>query len=261
MKLNHTALYCKGWYKTREGGVKTMWMDMAHCIHADGWSPLTKGDVANWCLIRLDEMRNDKNFNKTNMIDLYHFISEMISNKNRAKNFYNEELDMYDLIILTYRNVIMGCNFDCFTETVKPNPDVLPVNLQPAWYSERECKLYPAMMMCDYMKDVERLLPNAKDDVDTFYSFEHVESAIRIKNWKDVVVINGSDNLNECFEKKVTGYELKRKMLNEKDQYGDEVYIDMNIYNYVADFDDDTVYTCRFKQGDYDIKLMSVTIK
>ena len=64
MKLNHTALYCKGWYKAREGGIKTMWMDMAHCIHADGWSPYTKEDVANWCLIRLDKMRKDKNFNK-----------------------------------------------------------------------------------------------------------------------------------------------------------------------------------------------------
>ena len=82
MKLNHTALYCKGWYKAREGGIKTMWMDMAHCIHADGWSPQTKEDVANWCLIRLDEMRNDKKFNKTNMIDLHHFINDMIINKN-----------------------------------------------------------------------------------------------------------------------------------------------------------------------------------
>ena len=261
MKLNHTALYCKDWYKTREGGVKTMWMDMAHCIHADGWCPQTKEDVANWCLIRLDEMRKDNKFNRTNMIDLHHFINEMIINKNRSKNFYNEELDMYDLIILNYRNIIMECNGDCFTERVKPNPDVLPLNLRPAWYSEWECKLYPSMMMCDYMKDVERLLPDAKDELDTFYDFENVEAFIRIKNWKDVVVINGSDNLNECFEKKVKGYELKRKMLNDKDQDGYNVYIDMNIYNSVTDFDDDAVYTCRFKQGEFEIKLMSVTIK
>jgi len=258
MKLNHTALYCKGWYKKREGGVKTKWMDMAHCIHADGWSPQTKEDVANWCLIRLDEMRNDKKFNRTNMIDLYSFINEMI----RAKNFYNEELDMYDLIILSYRNIIMECDIDCFTERVKPNPNVLPVNLHPAWYSVMECKLYPAMMMCDYIKDVERLLPDAKDELDNIYNFESVESFIRIKNWKDVLVINGSDNLNDCFEKKVAGYELKRKMLDERDQDGDNVYITMNIYNNVTDFDDDTIYTCRFKQCDFDdIKLMSVTIK
>jgi hypothetical protein len=261
MKLNHTALYCKGWYKTREGGIKTMWMDMAHCIHADGYRPQTKKDVANWCLIRLDEMRNDKKFNRTNMIDLHHFINEMISNKNTAKNLYNDELDMYDLIILNYRNIIMECDGNCFTEIVKPNQDVLPVNLQHAWYSKMQCKLYPAMMMCDYMEDVERLLPGAKDELDYFYNFENVESYIKIKNWKDVVVINGSDNLNECFEKKVTGYELKRKMLTEKDQNGDDVYIDMNIYNSVTDFDDDTVYTCRFKQGEFEIKLMSVTVK
>ena len=261
MKLNHTALYCKGWYKTREGGIKTMWMDMAHCIHADGYRPQTKKDVANWCLIRLDEMRNDKKFNRTNMIDLHHFINEMISNKNTAKNLYNDELDIYDLIILNYRNIIMVCDGDCFTEKVKPNPNVLPVNLQPAWYSERDCKLYSTMMMCDYMKDVERLLPDAKDELDNFYDFENVEAFIYIKNWKDVVVINGSDNLNECFEKKVTGYELKRNMFDELDQYGYNVYIDMNIYNSVTDFDDDAVYTCRFKQGEFDVKLMSVTIK
>ena len=261
MKLNHTALYCKGWYKTREGGVKTMWMDMAHCIHADGWSPYTKEDVANWCLIRLDEMRKDKKFNKTNMIDLHRFINEMIRNKNMVKNFYNEELDWYDLIILNYKNIIMECDGDCFTESVKPTPDVLPVNLHPAWYSKWERKLYPAMMMCEYMEDVERLLPDAKDKIYPFYNFEKVEAFIKINNWKDVVVINGSDNLNECFEKKVTGYELKRNMLNEKDQDGNNVYIDMNIYNNVTDFDDDTVYTCRFKQCEFEIKLMSVTIK
>ena len=261
MKLNHTALYCKGWYKKREGGIKTMWMDMAHCIHADGWSPYTKEDVANWCLIRLDEMRKDKKFNKTNMIDLHRFINEMICNKNVAKNFYNEELDWYDLIILNYKNIIMECDGDCFTESVKPTPDVLPVNLHPAWYSEWECKLYPAMMMFEYMEDVKRLLPDANDKIYQSYNFENVEAFIKINNWKDVVVINGSDNLNECFEKKVTGYELKRNMLNDKDQDGDNVYIDMNIYNNVTDFDDDTVYTCRFKQGEFDIKLMSVTIK
>jgi hypothetical protein len=111
------------------------------------------------------------------------------------------------------------------------------------------------------MKDVERLLPDAKDELDHFYNFENVEAFIKINNWKDVVVINGSDNLNECFEKKVTGYELKRKMLTEKDQDCNNVYIDMNIYNSVTDFDDDTVYTCRFKQGEFEIKLMSVTIK
>ena len=250
MKFNNVVLYCKGWYKAREGGIKTMWMDMAHCIHADGWSPYTKEDVANWCLIRLDEMRKDKKFNKTNMIDLHRFINEMIRNKNMVKNFYNEELDWYDLIILNYKNIIMECDGDCFTESVKPTPDVLPVNLHPAWYSEWERKLYPAMMMCEYMEDVERLLPDAKDKIYPFYNFENVEAFIKINNWKDVVVINGSDNLNECFEKKVTGYELKRN-----------VHIDLNIYNSVTDFDDDTLYTCRFKQGEFEIKLMSVTIK
>jgi hypothetical protein len=155
----------------------------------------------------------------------------------------------------------MECDCDCFTERVKPNPDVLPVNLHPAWYSERECKLYPAMMMCDYMKDVERLLPDAKDELDTFYDFENVEAFLNIPNWEDVRVINGSDNLNDCFELNVTGFELKQKMLNSKDENGENVYIDWNIYKGVKNFDSERTYTCRFKKDEYNIiKLMSVKI-
>ena len=38
MRFGNVALYCKGWYKHRDGSVKNMWMDMLHCINADGWS-------------------------------------------------------------------------------------------------------------------------------------------------------------------------------------------------------------------------------
>jgi len=259
MTLNHTALYCKGWYKTREGGVKTMWMDMAHCIHADGWCPQTKEDVANWCLYRLDEMRKDKHFHYDFKIDLYHFFKNIFDNQRRAKDWYNEELDMYDLIILNYRDIVLECDMDCFTEAVMPDPDVLPVRLDPAYYSEREEKLYPAMMMCDYMDNVKRILPDAKKQELKYYNFENVEAFLRIHNWEDVRVINGSDNLNDCFEITVTGFELKQKMLNQKDENGENVYLDLNIYNSVKNFDMDRSYVCRFKKEEYNvIKIMSV---
>ena len=37
MRFGNVALYCKGWYQHRSNSVKTMWMDMLHCINADGW--------------------------------------------------------------------------------------------------------------------------------------------------------------------------------------------------------------------------------
>ena len=261
MKLNHSELYCKNWYQSRDGGVRTMWIDLAHCIHADGWCPQTKEDVANWCLSRLDEMRNDKHFHYGSKLNLYRFFNNIFDNQRRAKDWYNEELDMYDLIILNYRDIVMECDNDCFTEYVIPDPDVLPVRLDPTYYSEREEKLYPAMMMCDYMDNVKRILPDAKKKELKYYDFENVEAFLHIPNWEDVRVINGSDNLNDCFELNVTGFELKQKMLNSKDENEENVYIDWNIYKGVKNFDAERTYTCRFKKDDYNIiKLMSVKI-
>jgi hypothetical protein len=255
MKLDNSVLYCKGWYKTREGGVRTMWIDLAHCIHADGWSPQTKADVANWCLHRLDELRDDELFKYKSKINLYSFFLEMNDNQRRAKDFYNEYLDMYDLIILNYRNIISECDRDCFTERIKPSPEVLPVNLHPAFYSEYEGKYYNAEMMCDYQKKIDEYFPDAKEnDLKWYVGFEWVEAFLHIDNWEDVLVITGSDNLNDCKEIYLTGSELKEGVTADG-----ETPIDLNIYSHVKNFFDAQVYTCRVKDDGYGCyKLMSV---
>lgn len=257
MKLNNTALYCKGWYHQREGGVRTMWIDLAHCIHADGWSPQTKEDVANWCLHRLDALRKDELFKYEFKLDLSNFFKEIIDNKRCARDFYNEELDMYDLIILNYRNIISECDKECFTERIKPSSEVLPVNLHDAFYSKYEGKYYPAEMMCDYQKRVEEYFTDAKEnDLKWHISFEWIETFLHIDNWEDVLVINGSDNLNECKEIYLTGLDLKNGFTTEYDQ---DIPIDLNIYSHVKNFYKTQVYTCRIKDDGYGCyKLMSV---
>lgn len=250
MVFNNVVLYCKGWYKSR-GSVKTMWIDLGHCIHADGWCPQTKQDVAYWCLHRLDELRNDPKFKHDYQIDLSYFIKDMIDNKRRAKDFYNEDLDEYDLICLNFRNIISEIDKDCFSSHIKPSNDVLPVNLRPAWYYEMENKYYPAQMMCDYMDNINKYFPDAKDqDLDMqHYSFENVEAFLKITDYHDVYVINGSDNLYDCWEITMTGKELNRK---ETYQINGCRWIDLNIYKSVRNFEDDKKYIVRYTIDEYD---------
>lgn len=253
--MNNVALYCKNWYKTRDGGVKTMWMDLAHCINADGWCPQTKKDVAFWCLDALDELRGDKLFKRESKLGLYSFFSEMDKTKRLHNMFNKDELDMYDLIILNFRDIIFGCDNECFDEYTKPSPEVLPLNFSPAYYSNFS-KLYrPAEMMCDYMKKVDNIFPDAKDNSLTYYpGFELVESNLHIDNWEDVLVINGSDNLNDCKEIYLTGLDL-----NDGVTADGEHAIDLNIYSHVKNFLNTQVYTCRVKPDGYNgYKLMSV---
>jgi hypothetical protein len=252
MKFNNVVYYCKGWYQSR-GSVKTMWIDLGHCIHADGWCPQTKEDVAFWCLDRLDELRKDKKFTQDFKIDLSHFLGDMLDNKRRAKDWYNEELDYYDLICLNFRNIISEMHKTMLTEHIKPSPDVLPVNLHPAWYSERENKLYPAQMMCDFMDKVNEFFPDAKDQDLKYYNFENVEAFLKITDYHDVYVINGSDNLYDCWEIKLTGKELNRK---ETDKINGCRWIDRNIYNSVTNFENDKTYIVRYTIDEFDTIIL-----
>ena len=45
MEFDNVALYCKGWYKMRDGSVNNMWMDLLHYINFDGLSLWSKDDV------------------------------------------------------------------------------------------------------------------------------------------------------------------------------------------------------------------------
>ena len=234
MKLNNVVLYCKGWYKQREGGARTMWMDMAHCIDADGWTMWTEHEVAEWCLFRLDEMRNDPLFKNKRKLDFYDFIKEVQENIRRANWYYNEDISMDTAIILTYRGIVSNCDNSCFDCGVKPNSNVLPLNYAEAWYDDgrysHEPKLYPAEMDCDYQKKVNEYFPNYNEQDIEIDRFESVEKQLNIKNINDVVVRVGTDNLIDCVELTVTGEQLKECELN------DDYVIDRNIY-YNVDID------------------------
>ena len=242
MKMNNVVLYCKGWYKTREGGARTMWMDMAHCIDADGWTMWNEHEVANWCLFRLDDMRDDPLFKDKNQLDLYYFIKEVNDNIRRAKLYHNEEISMDTAIILTYRGIVSNCDNSCFNWGVKPNSNVLPLHYAEAWYDDgrysKNPKLYPAEMDCDYKKKVNEYFPDYKEQDIEFDRFESVEKQLNIKNINDVVVRVGTDSLIDCVELTVTGEQLKESALNVYD------VIDMNIYNNV-NIDPDKNYIIR----------------
>ena len=67
-----------------------MWMDFVHTIDADGWTMLTKQDVVDWCLFRLDDLRKDKLFKYTHMLDFYNFFNECKDIIRRDEWHYNE---------------------------------------------------------------------------------------------------------------------------------------------------------------------------
>jgi len=233
MKLNNVVLYCKGWYKKREGGSRTMWMDMAHCIDADGWSMWTEHDVAKWCLFRLDDMRNDPLFKNKNQLELYYFIKEVQDNIRCAKFYYNEDISMDTAIILTYRGIVSNCENSCFDGGVKPNCNVLPLHYEEAWYDDgrysKKPKLYPAEMDCDYQEKVNKYFPNYnKQDIESD-RFEIVEKQLKIKNINDVVVRVGTDSLIDCVELTVTGEQIKEGELNDDDVIDRNIYQNVNI--------------------------------
>ena len=165
MKFGNVALYCKGWYKIRNNNVKTMWMDMLHCINADGWSLWSKHDVVEWCMHRLDNLREDENFPHKNQLDLTYFWKEINGMIRRDEWYYHEGIDYEDAIILHYRNIIS--------------------NLEGKYFNE--------------------MFPNHEEQEIKDGEFEYQEGWIRGKNWEDVVVLIGSDSLLDCEEVEVSG--------------------------------------------------------
>ena len=270
MKFGNVALYCKGWYKHRDGGVKTMWMDMLHCINADGWSLWSKEDVVEWCMHRMDSLREDENFPYKHQLDLTYFWKEVNDIIRRDEWYYHEGLDMNDAIILHYRNIISNIEGKYFNELlVKPNPNVLPLNYQGAYYNDgkyrpnHEPEFTFADMHCDLTEKINEMFPNHKEQEIKDGEFEYQEAWIRGKNWQDVVVLVGSDNLNDCEE-----VELKGSFLNnvKNIQYKNESFLDLNIYSHTKNFDNDKIYVCRVKEeieewnwgNDINYKLMAV---
>ena len=105
MKLGHVALLCKGWYKYRgHNRLDLFWMDMAHAISADGWSPNCKNDVARWCLHRLDELRKDEKFIHQNQLELSYIFDQIKDQQRRATWYDNFQLSTDDAIIWVFRD-------------------------------------------------------------------------------------------------------------------------------------------------------------
>ena len=270
MKFGNVALYCKGWYQHRSNKVNTMWMDMLHCINADGWSLWSKDDVVDWCLHRMDAMREDPNFPHKNQLDLTYFWKEINDMIRRNEWYYHEELDMKDAIILHYRNIISNLESKYFDELlVKPNPNVLPLHYGEAYYNDgqyrpnHEPDFEFAEMHCDVIEKINKMFPDYEEQEIEDGEFEYQEGWIRGKKWQDVVVLIGSDSLLDCEE-----VELSGKFLNNthNGHYKDDEFLDLNIYEHTKNFDNDKTYVCRVKKivehhdfGDWiEYKLMSV---
>ena len=251
MKFGNVALYCKGWYEHRPG-IKNMWMDMIHCINADGWSLSSKADVVTWCMHRMDDLRNDDNFPHKYQLDLTYFWKEVNDIIHRDEWYYHEGLNYNDAIILHYRNIISNIGGKYFNELlVKPNPNVLPLHYNEAYYSDgqytfnHEPSFTFSDMNCDVMKHIEDYFSDYKDQDIALDEFEKTESWIYGKNWQNVTVIIGTDSLLDCEEVELTG-----KFLNNTNYqiYKDDEYLDLNIYNHTINFDDNKTYMCRVKK-------------
>lgn len=270
MKFGNVALYCKGWYQHRSNKINTMWMDMLHCINADGWSLWSKDDVVDWCLHRMDAMREDKNFPHKNQLDLTYFWKEVNDILRRNEWYYNEELDIKDAIILHYRNIISNLESKYFDELlVKPNPNVLPLHYNEAYYNDgqyrpnHEPDFEFAEMHCDVIDKINKMFPDHKEQDIKDGEFEYQEAWIRGKKWEDVVVLIGSDNLNDCEEVILSGEFLNN---THNKHYKDDDFLDLNIYEHTVNFENKSHYRCRVKKeiehwnwgDDVNYKLMSV---
>lgn len=257
MKFGNVVLYSKGWYQHRGDSDKT-WMDLIHCISADGWTLLSKKDVVTWCLHRLDEMKEDELLrNNKNMFSLSRLYEEI----NRYKNLWSywhpdQELSTEDAIIAVFLNTVSCLEKTCFSEGVRPSELILPLTYHDAYYNdgtyEKDHKplFTPAEMHCDVIKRINESFPDFKEqDTKSFWfiEFETVESRIRGKKIDDVLVLNGSNNLNDCIEVTVSGYDIIHNcsIVNEK-----KVYLYKGIYENCIDIDSNAQYIIRIQKID-----------
>ena len=257
MKFGNVVLYSKGWYQHR-GDSDKVWMDLIHCISADGWTLFNKKEVVTWCLHRLDEMKEDELLrNNKNMLSLSRLYEEV----NRCKSFWNywhhdEELSTDDAIIAVFLSTVSCLEKTCFSEGVRPSELVLPLTYRDAYYddgkynTDHKPSFKFAQMHCDVMKRIEEFFPDSKEqDPKSIYfieDFETIESNIRGKKIEDVLVLNGSDNLNDCIEVTLGGDDIIHNFyifVNRK-----KVYLDKGIYEHCIDFSNNTQYTVRIQK-------------
>ena len=248
MKFSNVVLLCKGWYKIRQNNENNLfWMDMAHAINADGYTMRTKHDVVDWCLFRLDDMRDDpKLSNYKNQFRLKSLFNEIERNIYRFSAYTNINVTQEDAIILAFRDIVSNLDNSCFDEAVKPNKCVLPLNLKEAWYDDgkysKKPQLYPAEMMCDFMETVNKYLSDAKDQNINEDDYDWIEGFLLKDSYKDVQIELGEDNLNDCIEVECTALDIKNQRIS-------GVFTELDKFNNCRDLkeckDPDKTFTVR----------------
>ena len=247
--FNNCAAWAKGWYKRRDN-IKSWWMDLAHCINADGWCGIySKKEVVSWILHQFDTNYNwwrdgcytDFGFSGFNQFKL------------NSKTLYRGlNLDEDDLVILYYESLL---STKTFTKGFRPSEHVLPLYYAPAYYFDGPSSGFshitytPAEMKCDVLSRIEKIFPADKfleqkfDSEEIRNMFQNIESELVGKNWTDVVLpLNYEDNASIILE--VSGSVLKNPYVDVSFTYKGEQYdyVNLGIYEHSIGFSDDSTY-------------------
>lgn len=230
--FGNVVAYAKNFYEHRDNA---QWMDMIHCIQADGWCVHSKQYVAAWCLNRMDELKEDKDFPCGNMLK----FSSLLSNMEEYQMYYGAE-DKYEAIMLYYRNIIFHTDESYFTDALLPSEKVLPLRFLGSSFAFG--KYTPSEMYSDYIERCKKVLGKytIQNNIGD-HSFDLIEGEIRNKSYKDVLVRTGSDNLNDCHEYIMTGSELMCGTFN-------DLPLDLNIYEHCNDIEPDEKYIVRLQK-------------
>ena len=246
--FNNCAAWAKGWYKRRDN-IKSWWMDLAHCIHADGWCGIySKKEVVNWILHQFD---TNYNWWKDGCNTEFGFAG-FNQFKLKSETIYRGlNLDEDDLVILYYKSLLSN---KTIIKGFRPSEYVLPLYYAPAYYYDGTSKGFgitytPADMKCDVLYRIEKIFPADKFLEQKFDSaaernmFQNIESFLVEKNWNDVVLpLNYEDKASIILE--VSGKSLKNYHVDVSFTYKGEQYdyVNLGIYEHSIGFSDESTY-------------------
>ena len=211
MYFNNVVAYCKGWYARREGGLRTAWMDLAHCILSEGAVVQTKTEVVDWCMWYLDGMKKDRKLTARKLITFEYFIKEVRSILNRLCTFDNENASIENAIIKFYIETIRYLDGSFFDSGIVPSERVLPIDKS-------------AQLSTLFGKYTEQDIPEGK--------YDEIEAFLIKDSWKDVQPNLSGEDYKPLV---LTGDELINHVKDDK-------VIDLGIYRGCKDFDKDKDY-------------------
>lgn len=192
-KFTNCSAWAKGWYQHRPN-LSAWWMDLAHCIHADGWCGVnSKKSVADWVCNRLDQ---DGDYIRKQIYNPLGFLDFRAFKEKNSIYYGKEELSEDDYIILYFHYILMTQSKQ--QEGIRPSDEILPFHYEKAYVYEDTAahkNVYvPSEMKCDVLNNIQRLMPNFKEqEVSPYSKFEYVESQLVGKDYTDVLVQIGSD--------------------------------------------------------------------